>query len=67
MIMAIDSDLPAFPAHPDTRINEYGLTKREYFAVMILQGMMAAENAQERSTVTRAIEMADILIEKLGG
>jgi hypothetical protein len=60
--MAIDADAPSFPVN-----HHYGLTKREYFAVTILQGMMAADHAQEYSTVNRAIKMADKLIEQLQG
>jgi hypothetical protein len=53
-------------AFPNPASGSHGLTKREYFAVSLLQGMIAAGNAQEGRTANRAIEMADTLLEKLG-
>lgn len=53
-------------AFPNPASGSHGLTKREYFAVTILQGMMAAGNTQEYRTVNSAIEMADQLLEEMG-
>lgn len=58
---------PAFPTHPDADIECHytGLTKREYFVGLILQGMMAADYVPERSSAAKAVTMADYLIEEL--
>ena len=58
-------------AYPDNRQNSetYGLTKREYFAAMALQGSLASEAPQFTSTVathaSMAVQYADALIEAL--
>jgi len=43
----------------------FGLTKREYFAAMALQGMLASGNYIWQSAVPLAIQSADYLIEEL--
>ena len=57
-------------AKPGTQINilDYGLTKREYFAAMAMQGLMARENAlrlhgSDASSI--AVKRADALIDAL--
>lgn len=50
-------------------IHEYGLTKREYFAAMVVQGMTVngAEmwNSHARTIAKQAVEITDALIEVL--
>jgi len=57
---------PAFAQNPNTLLDT-GLTKREYFAAMVLQGMVA--NPDNSETAERfafaAVEMADALIDAL--
>ena len=52
-------------AFPVSGIGEYGLTKREYFAVCILQGMLSDGCTTEYRHVDEAVETADKLIERL--
>ena len=52
-------------AFPVSGIDEYGLTKREYFAIHILQGMLSDGCTTEYRQVDEAIETADKLIERL--
>ena len=57
---------PHYQAFPDGE-NE-GLTKREYFAIMALQGNLAACSASYpdiEAVTTKSVEYADALIEKL--
>lgn len=65
---------PASPCLVEIRENYneqfHGLTKREYFAAVALQGMLAVENSYRSVGVYKrlpqdAIEMADVLIEEL--
>lgn len=43
-----------------------GLTKREYFAAMALQGLLSADSCWSTSSYTiRSVEIADALIEEL--
>ena len=52
---------PAFPS--ETNNNFYlGLTKREYFAVLAMQGMCAGRNM---CSVKDAVELADLLLTEL--
>ena len=62
--------------HPDSKDNpqfnyhQYGLTKREYFAAMAMQGIIAAHNIYETGidnevNARTAINAADALIEAL--
>jgi len=55
----------AFPSTRDTQT--WGLTKRELFAAMALQGMLANPNINwEISDLARdAVESADLLIKRL--
>ena len=60
---------PAF-YHPDGAIDlpNNGLTKREYFAAMALQGVLANKSAHERTIemITKSsVRLADALIEEL--
>ncbi len=51
--------------HEISGINEYGLTKKEYFTVHILQGMLSNGYTTEYRHIDEAIETADKLIERL--
>lgn len=42
-----------------------GLTKREYFSAMALQGLLALEDVSVSSVVPNAVKLADQLIEEL--
>ena len=57
----------AYPSDPDQFSPEFGLTKRELFAAMALQGMLADSNATgELKQVARlAVLHADALIDEL--
>jgi hypothetical protein len=57
---------PAF-YHPDGGLDSpnTGLTKREYFAAMALQGLLALGGVVYQSPVKSAVEYADALIEEL--
>lgn len=56
---------PAFPVSPSDYSAKHGLTKREYFAAMILQGMLANESPYSHSMTISSVRLADELIEKL--
>ena len=77
-----NADRPAFNAevsHLDGKIIEYqtgnttamypGLTKREYFAAMAMQGLCAnsvpGEHHMPKNLVSEALEYADELLKKL--
>jgi len=62
------------PAHPTQYLNEHsgnvessgGLTKREMFAMAAMQGLCASQGyASTKSTVDKAIEIADELLKQL--
>ena len=60
---------PAF-YHPDGGLDSpnTGLTKREYFAAMAMQGALANKSAHERTIemiTESAVKLADALIEEL--
>lgn len=59
----------AFPdanhANPQFNYPTYGLTKREYFAAMAMQGMLANTTTQYLTLPSYAVQMADALIEQL--
>ena len=65
-----NGDLSAFP---EVYQNEHGaicstdgLTKREYFAVMAMQGILSGNwNVHELSAVNRAVDFADALLTAL--
>jgi hypothetical protein len=69
--MKTDGNSPAFSKaafyHPDGGINppNDGLTKREYFAAMALQGLLTNNNKDYVYFVISAVEFADDLIEEL--
>jgi hypothetical protein len=64
-----------FPAHPVSRDvyshNSIGLTKREYFAAMAMQGILSSRGTQEALNKDRitwesyAVEKADNLLNEL--
>lgn len=66
-----DGDDPAFskPASYDDYYgldgSQEGLTKREYFAAMALQGLLANNTSIHKYSVQSAVEYADDLIEEL--
>ncbi len=53
---------PAFPTNPDFT---NGLTKREYFAAMALQGLLTRTEYNPGGTLIDAVILADKLIEQL--
>jgi hypothetical protein len=60
----------AYPAHPDLRINDRpvfgGLTKREYFAGLAMQGLVVNSNLHDYAcTVPLAVKWAVALLEAL--
>lgn len=65
------ADSPAFPYSADEAIQEddylasSGLSKREYFAAMALQGIMASLKPFPYDAAEMAVIMADQLIEAL--
>jgi hypothetical protein len=64
-----NSEQPAFPfVASDSNVNNQGgLTKREYFAAMAIQGLLANPNIgnDANRVVVDSIELADILLEQL--
>lgn len=60
---------PAFPyvLRADSDSAEYGLTKREYFAAMALQGMLSNPDIRgsNESLAKTSISVADVLIKEL--
>ena len=73
----INANSAAFPCEQGTDPNgdwnmsfEPGMTKREYFAVMALQGMLASDLKDEFSLEIHArcaVRAADALLAELGG
>lgn len=59
--MKKNTDSPAFPS---TVRDNNGLTKREYFAAIILQGLCAGRTESEPpgAEVAMAVELADLLL-----
>ncbi|QMW05381.1 hypothetical protein [Spirosoma foliorum] len=65
-------NLKHLPTHPDQLVSATGysefdtqtLTKREYFAAMAMQGLLASGESVADSA-KRAVRAADILIEEL--
>ena len=55
----------SYPVRKMDTINYTGLTKREYFAAMALQGLLANDSALITSKVIDAVKAADALIEEL--
>lgn len=66
---------PAYPFHIKLRNKDgeepfqesvsYGLTKREYFAVLAMQGLLAEPRLTIEASTSLAVELADILLKKL--
>ena len=62
------ADEPAFPAYTGNKENwVFGLTKREYFAAMAMQGLLAnsTSSGHIRSCALDSVDAADALIEAL--
>jgi|LakMenEpi03Aug12_release.lakeMendotaPanAssembly.Ray.scaffolds.fasta_scaffold3148771_1 hypothetical protein len=61
---------PAFPLISDEGyVINAGLTKREYFALMAMQGIIANKSAHKKTIemiTESAVRLSDDLIEKLG-
>lgn len=58
-----DSAFPVFDS--DGFPSDNGLTKREYFAAIALQGLLAGGKYFDVMAPVKAVELADSLIEKL--
>ncbi len=62
---------PAFNNHGECLTSTDGLTKREYFAALAMQGLLATEsepgNAYPRDIADMAVRRADALIAALNG
>lgn len=63
-------DDAVYPSNYDDNFApEYGLTKREYFAAMAMQGVMASGNVGKGNTleevVEDAVKLADALLKEL--
>jgi hypothetical protein len=56
---------PINPIVYDTIIRHSGLTKREYFAAMALQGLLVNNNNDYAYSVISSVEYADALIDEL--
>ena len=67
--MKTDGNAFAFPVHPDSGPDGVGLTKREYFAAMAMQGLQANDQCGSAWSVSDlakgAVEQADALIDAL--
>jgi len=55
---------PAFPVSPSDYSAKHGLTKREYFAAMAMQGLLA-DGKRSSDIFESSVNFADMLIEKL--
>lgn len=55
---------PAFPSEND-RCYYHGLSKREYFVTLILQGLASKDEYNFREKVVHALLLTDTLIEEL--
>jgi hypothetical protein len=62
--MKTDPGAPAFPKNGDDP-NLSGLTKREYFAIRMAEGLLSAGDKGTNSVAGRAVRYADELIEVL--
>ena len=67
-----NSDKPAYPLNPESTFdNENGLTKREYFAAMAMQGILSSRELylaiirDGENPMVAAIEYADELLKQL--
>lgn len=57
-----NSDRLAFPVADYSN----GLSKREYFAALAMQGLSTGNTMSPRDTAKSAVELADRLLEELG-
>ncbi|MFM2014223.1 MAG: hypothetical protein RLZZ396_3007 [Planctomycetota bacterium] len=57
----------AYPSDPDQYSPEFGLTKRELFAAMALQGLLADPYSTQEFTImaSMSVQVADALITEL--
>ncbi|HWM25679.1 MAG TPA: hypothetical protein VNP98_12725 [Chthoniobacterales bacterium] len=62
--MKTEPGAPAFPKNGDEP-NLVGLTKREYFAIRMAEGLLSAGDKGTNSVAGRAVRYADELIEVL--
>ena len=62
--MKTDPGAPAFPTSGNDP-NLSGLTKREYFAIRMAEGLLSAGDKGTNSVAGRAVRYADELIEVL--
>ena len=62
--MKTNPGAPAFPKNGDDP-NLSGLTKREYFAIRMAEGLLSAGDKGTNSVAGRAVRYADELIEVL--
>jgi DNA-binding CsgD family transcriptional regulator len=64
-----NADMPAMPTiaqHGDLMIDSSGLTKREHFAAMAMQGLLASETiATFEEFAGSSVQMADALLAEL--
>jgi hypothetical protein len=51
--------------HINTEHHFKGLTKREYFAAMAMQGLVAGSYGAETATAKEAVMLADLLLREL--
>lgn len=58
-------NLPAFPFVIDSGAIEPGLTKRELFAAMAMQGLLACDRVSDLICATEAVAHADALLTAL--
>jgi hypothetical protein len=63
-----NSDQPIYPINEDDKVGCLGLTKREYFAIKAMQGLLAADTdflMKMEDTVRCAVSHADALFAQL--
>lgn len=63
-----ESAFPEVQEVPQFSYHSYGLTKREYFASMAMQGVLSDptnESLSQKAIAIYAVEMADTLIKEL--
>jgi hypothetical protein len=68
MTHANESAFPEVQELPQFNHHSYGLTKREYFASMAMQGVLSDPNNEslsQKAIAIYAVEMADSLIKEL--
>ncbi len=63
-----NSNQPIYPINEDDKVINLGLTKREYFAIKAMQGLLAADKdflMKMEYTVRCAVSHADALLAEL--